>query len=141
MRKVFLGFLAAEAVVCIVFAIVQTSFAGAFSAVTAFPFEQIGRGLRTLSLSGGPGNVVAVAIYTAVSLSPAAALLIIRKKRKMLPEDGLLILLSVSLFTVLYLMVNPGVLGTMTGGAAGLTTGKSVCCFADGSGSEAHYAA
>jgi len=125
-RKVFLGLLAAEAVVCIVFAIVQTSFAGAFSAVTAFPFEQIGRGLRALSLSGGPGNAAAVAIYIAAGLSPAAALLFICKKRKMLPEDVLLIFLSVSLFAVLYLMVNPGVLGAMTGGAPGLTVGKSV---------------
>ena len=125
-RRVFVGLLAAEAVICIVFAIVQTSFAGAFTAMTAFPFEQIGRGLRALSLSGGPGNAAAVVIYIAVGLSPVAALLVICKKRKMFPEDGLLILLSVSLFAALYLMINPGVLSVMTGGAHGLTVGKSV---------------
>ena len=125
-RHVFLGLLAAEAVICIAFAVVQASFAGAFTAMTAFPFEQIGRGLRALSLSGGLGNAAAIVIYIAVSLSPVAALPIIRKKRKMFPEDGLLILLSAALFAVLYFMVNPGILGMMTGGGPGLAVGGSV---------------
>ena len=105
-----------EAVVCIAFTLAQMSFAGVFSTVTAFPFEQIALGLRALSLSGKSGNTIAILIYAAVSLSPAAVLLILRKRRKLLPEDVLLGLLSIMLFVVLYLMINPGIISILSGG-------------------------
>ena len=69
-RNVYYGLLAVEAVVCIAFTLAQMSFAGVFSTVTAFPFEQIALGLRALSLSGKSGNTIAILIYAAVSLSP-----------------------------------------------------------------------
>lgn len=125
-RNLYFGLLAAEAVACIVFAVIQASFAGVFTSVMAFPFEQIGLGLRGLSLSGGLGNTAAIAIYAAVSLSPLAVLLVLRKRRKLFPEDWLLGLLSAALFMILYLMINPGVIGSLTGGTAGLTVGKAV---------------
>jgi hypothetical protein len=108
--------LAVVAVVCIAFAFLKASFAGVFTAVMAFPFEQIGMGLRALSLSGAFGNVAAFAIYIAIGLSPVAILLLLWRRRKLFPEDGLLVLLCVMLFIALYLMINPGFLSAMTGG-------------------------
>ena len=52
-QKILVGALSVEALVCVLFCILQTSFTGVFSAVMAFPFEQIGMGLRSLSLSSG----------------------------------------------------------------------------------------
>lgn len=125
-RNFFAGILAAEAAACVVLCIIQASFEGVFSAAIAFPFEQIGSYLRALSLSGTSGNVVAVAIYFAVSLSPAAVLLILRKRRGLRAEDGLLGLLSAVLFAVLYFMVNPGLVGALAGGETGQSVGKAV---------------
>jgi hypothetical protein len=104
----------------------QTSFTGAFSAVIAFPFEQIGMGLRSLSLSSGLGNAAAIIVYFAASLLPIAATLILRKKRKLCTEDGLLVMLSAVLFAVLYIMINPGVINTWTGGIAAQPVGKAI---------------
>ena len=112
-HKIFLGLLCAEALAFVLFYLLQTSFAGIFSAVMAFPFEQIGLGLRSLSLSGAAGNAAAIAIYFIVSLFPAAVLLVLRKKRSLCVEDGLLGLLSAVLFAVLYIMINPGVIGAL----------------------------
>ena len=125
-HKFFVGMLIVEALACVLFCILQTSFAGAFSAAMAFPFEQIGMLLRRLSLSGRPGNAAAVIIYVAASLSPVAAAFIIRKKRKLLIEDGLLALLSAVLFAVLYIMINPGVISAWTAGLAVQSVGKAV---------------
>lgn len=125
-RKVFWGLLGIEAAICVLLRIMQASLASVFSTAMAFPFEQIGLLLRALSLSGGLGNAVAIAIYTAASLSPAALLFILRKKRKLYAEDGLLGLLSAVLFAVLYLMINPGIIGAMMGGAAGQPIAKAV---------------
>jgi hypothetical protein len=74
----------------------------------AFPFAQVGRGLRWLSLSGGAGNVTAWVIYLAVCLSPFAVLALFSRKRESQPEDFLLAALGVLLFPVMYFMVNPG---------------------------------
>jgi len=125
-RKLYVGALSLEAIVCVVFSILQTSFLGVYTTAMAFPLEQIGTGLRTLSLSGSGGNVAAIVIYCATSLLPIAALLISRKKRKLLAEDGLLGLMSVALFAVLYIMINPGIISKWSNGAAALPVGKTV---------------
>jgi len=125
-RSIFFGLLGVEALLCIAFHVLQASFSGVFTTVMAFPFEQIGLGLRTLSLSGGLGNMAAVVVYILISLLPAAGLLILRKKRKLHKEDGLLVLLSAALFAVLYLLINPGIIGPLTGGVAGQPVGKAV---------------
>ena len=124
-RKVYIGLLAAEALACMAFCILQASLAGLFSTAMAFPFEQVGMGLRSLSLSGGVGNAAAVAIYFAAGLLPTAALLVLRKKRRLHAEDGLLVLLCAVLFAVLYTMVNPGALGASAGGGAGWLVEKA----------------
>ena len=55
--------LSVEAAACVLFCILQRSLSGLFSTLIAFPFEQIGAGLRVLSLSGAVGNVVAIILY------------------------------------------------------------------------------
>ena len=52
--------LSVEAAACVLFCILQRSLSGLFSTLIAFPFEQIGAGLRVLSLSGAVGNVIAI---------------------------------------------------------------------------------
>lgn len=125
-RNGLIGFLVAEALLLVVFRALQASFGGALPAVMAFPFEQIGAGLRFLSLSGDIGNAAAIALYLAVCLSPIAALLAIRKKRALNGEDGLLVLLSAVLFPVMYQMINPGMIALPMGGAMGQAFGKAL---------------
>ena len=125
-RKLFVGALGVEALACLLFCVLQTSFTGVFSAAMAFPFEQIGIGLRSLSLSSWLGNAAAVVVYFAISLLPVTALFIFRQKRKLCAEDGLMGLLSVVLFAVLYLMTNPGIISTYTNGAAARSVGKAI---------------
>lgn len=115
-RNLYYGILVIEAAICIALTFVQASFSGVFSTVIAFPFEQIGIGLRALSLSSGLGNAAAIVIYAAAGLSPVMVLLYLRARRKLLPEDGLLVLLSIMLFVNLYFMINPGIIGAQVGG-------------------------
>jgi hypothetical protein len=111
-HKIGIGILFIEAILCVALSFVPPSPAW-FSSAMAFPYEQIGAALRTLSLSGVAGNAAAFTLYILISLSPAAALLILQKKRKLHREDGLLILLSIALFPILYYVINPGIFGPM----------------------------
>lgn len=52
-EKHLLTLLSIEAAACVLFCILQRSVSGFFSTIVAFPFEQLGEGLRALSLSGG----------------------------------------------------------------------------------------
>lgn len=82
--------------------------------IYSFPLEQIGWGLRQLSLSGAIGNMVAIMIYLLVGSIPVGAFLIMKKKRMIYKIDYMLIALSMLLLVVLYYMINPGLLsGTM----------------------------
>lgn len=111
--------LAAEAVLCLAVCGLQNFLSGALPALLGFPFAPIGQGLRALSLSGGPGNTAAIVLYVLLSLLPLGALALIRRRRKLAAEDGLLALLSPVLFAVLYFMINPGLLGPVGQGAVG----------------------
>jgi len=125
-RTAYFGLLIAEAAACVAFCILRTSLVGVFTTAMAFPFEQIGMALRFLSLSSQAGNMAAIIAYIAVSLLPVAVLVILRGKRKLHTEDALLVLLSAALFVVLYMMINPGIIGMLTGRAAGQIVGKAV---------------
>ena len=104
--------LAVLAVACVVLVLSPVSFAGILPFMMAFPFAQIGRGLRVLSLPGGVGNIIAIVLYVAFCLLPAVALLFIRTKK---PADVLLPIISIVLFVVMYYMVNPGLTQATTG--------------------------
>ncbi|MGN0979844.1 MAG: hypothetical protein ACI4PT_05880 [Candidatus Avoscillospira sp.] len=117
--------LLSEAVLCLVLCCLRESFAGWFTTLMAFPLEQIGLLLRRLSLSGAAGNGAAIGLYVLLCLLPVLCLLLVRRRRKLLPEDAIVGLLCPVLFGTLYLMVNPGQLGTWLG-APGELLGKAL---------------
>lgn len=82
-----------------------------FSILT-FPFEQIGWGLRQLSLSSAIGNIFAIIIYLMVGAIPCGIFFMLKKKGIHCKMDYMLWLLSVLLLVVLYYMINPGLLST-----------------------------
>ena len=112
-RKLLYPLLAAEAVFCIIFCLCNFSSANILVTASSFPFEQIGSLLRALSLTGdpgsglAPGNGLALAIYVGLCLLPSLFLLDLVRRSAFKPEDSLLGLLSLILFPVLYLMINP----------------------------------
>lgn len=119
-------FLACEAVLCILLHSAREILPRAFTAVMAFPFEQIGLGLRALSLSGDTGNIISIVLYTTLCLIPVGILYSLKKVRRLYPEDALLAVLSIVLFAVVYMMINPGLLGPYFGDAAGQSVTKAV---------------
>ena len=113
-EKKLLTILAIEAAACVLFCILRYSVSGMFSSLIAFPFEQLGVGLRWLSLSGAVGNGIAVLLYILLCLIPTGIWLFLRKKQKAQKIDILLLFLSVLLFFVFYYMINPGLINTGT---------------------------
>lgn len=69
----------------------------------ALPFTLAADGLRALSLSGGAGNAAAIVLYAVLCLSP---LLLVRRRK----EDALLFLCSGTMFYVMYVLINPGLM-------------------------------
>jgi len=104
-----------EAAACATMALLREWFAGIFPSVQAFPFQQIGVGLRALSLTGQRGNAASVGLFLVIGLLPIIALALMVRRRKLFPEDALLVLLSPLLLGVMYVMVNPTVLGAVFG--------------------------
>lgn len=72
-----------------------------------FPWEQIGHGLRSLSLSGAPGNLAAWILYLSIGALPLAALLTLHIRQRAVKYDWLLAALSVSMYIGLWFFVNP----------------------------------
>ena len=104
--------LSVEAAACVLFCILQRSLSGLFSTLIAFPFEQIGAGLRVLSLSGAVGNVVAIILYMLLGNYPAGIWGFLHWRKKSEPLDFMLLVISALLFVTLYYMINPGLLST-----------------------------
>jgi len=93
--------------------------------VFSFPFEQIGWGLRQLSLSGSSGNAFAIIIYLLIGLIPAGGFLLLKKKRKSCTIDIMLLVLSVLLYVMMYYMINPGLIVSMVAGAGRMMWGAT----------------
>ena len=126
-QKKFLILLTIEAVLCVAMQLVIPSDLIGGASLFAFPFEQIGDGLRALSLSGTVGNIAAITLYVLLCGSPFLVLLGIHRKRKAYWEDGLLAGLGTLMFFVMYLMINPGIISNALGGFVGAAgTGKMI---------------
>lgn len=82
-----------------------------FSSLLAFPFEQIGAGLRSLSLSGRLGNGLALAIWGGISMLPIFGALRHKGEADRRSENAALYLLSGIVFFVLCGMANPAMFG------------------------------
>lgn len=109
-KTLYFGFLLAEAILCVVLCVFGTVQGENVADIMAFPFAPIGNGLRTLSLSGSVGNIVAIILYAGISLLPLGMLLFHIRRKDLHREDCLLVVLCPLLFAVLYEMINPGTL-------------------------------
>ena len=103
--------LLALSALCVILVISPINTADVMPFIISFPFLQIGQGMRTLSLAGGVGNVIAVILYIFFCSTPIVMVLLIRNKNF---EDVLLPVLSIVLFVVMYYMINPGILPIAT---------------------------
>lgn len=110
-QKALYILLSAEALLCLVVFGSPMAALGLVTSLAAFPFEIVGIGLRALSLSGSAGNVCAIALYSLFCLLPVF-LLLYRGKRAS-KEDALLVVLSALLFYVMYMMINPQLMGSL----------------------------
>ena len=72
-----------------------------------FPWEQAGRWLRSLSLSGSPGNTAAWILYLCTGALPLALMLFLRARGRAVKCDWLLLILSAALYTGLWFFTNP----------------------------------
>jgi len=106
-----------EILICVGLLISGKMWGGSFAVTMAFPFEQIGTVLRNLSVSGTAGNIAAIVIYCVLCLIPVLYLLIRVTKHRARLEDGLLVLFSAVLFTVIYWMINPAYIARHFGSA------------------------
>lgn len=110
MAMKFKWFLITEAVVCF---LLGMSGMNPASGLITFPFAPIAQALRMMSLSGGLGNTAAIAVYGLIGIIPWIVLAFSLRKREFLPEDALLPVLSLLLFSGLYLMINPGLMNRL----------------------------
>lgn len=104
------------------------SFKDIFGSVICFPFEQVGLGLRWLSLLGRIQNVLAIVVYLALCLSPLLPLLLRLKKKTAKAEDSILAVMSLLLLYVLYMMINPGLIPLPSALGFGTATAKAILC-------------
>ena len=125
-RKGYYAALAGIAAVCAAMVLLRIGLASFAWSVMAFPMAPIGMGLRKLSLSGSAGNIAAIVIYILLSLLPLGYLLFCSRRRALTASDGLLAVLSVLLFAVLYVMINPGLIGELLGTHMLMETGKAM---------------
>ena len=129
MKRRLVVFLILELIVCAVMLILGQSAGNSLVSAAVFPFEQLGNGLRTLSLSGDAGNVAAIILYCVICLLPSVYLAVRALRDRSRMEDGLLVLLSIALFAVLYLMINPAYIARHFGAAELLDMSKALCGF------------
>lgn len=109
-RKSFIVFLCAELAALVGLSALTSKYPLIFSSLIAFPFEQIGRGLRFLSLSGRTGNGLALSIWVGLSALPLIPAMRNWDIKDQKMENMSLCLLSFVLFAGLFNIANPGVL-------------------------------
>ncbi|MCM1058607.1 MAG: hypothetical protein NC517_13540 [Firmicutes bacterium] len=76
----------------------------------AFPWEQIGTLLRRLSLAGGAGNAAAWVLFAAIGGCPLILWGLLARQRKSSRAELLLPVLSLTLFSGLWFLINPSYL-------------------------------
>ena len=110
-KKRWVMVFAAEALLCAALTVLLRGTALFDAGILAFPFAQLGAGLRALSLMGGGWNVLAIALYLLlVAGAVGAAVWAYFKLFSKHEEDWLLFILCVTFGVTLYAMVNPQLL-------------------------------
>ncbi|MDO5292334.1 MAG: hypothetical protein Q4F05_06240 [bacterium] len=75
------------------------------------PFELLGKGLRTLSLSSTMGNAAAVVLFILICLLPILLYIpIVIKKRTLAKADAMVVVLCACLGVCLYYFINPSLM-------------------------------
>ncbi|NLC44884.1 MAG: hypothetical protein GX783_11485 [Clostridiales bacterium] len=118
--------LAIEALAFLLISIFGKFFENAFTSLFAFPFEQLSMGLRFLSTSSAIGNVIAIILYSVICILPTVYYIFRAFKNSANTEDKLLILISVLLFPIIYLMINPAYIGRHFGAFELIEMNKSL---------------
>lgn len=126
MKSILKIILAAVALICLLISIFGKAFEDTFASLFAFPFEQLGMGLRFLSTSSYTGNIIAVILYSVICLLPAVYFVFRAYRKRIQKEDWLLILLSILLFPIIYLMINPAYIGSHFGAFELIEASKSL---------------
>jgi hypothetical protein len=111
MKSLLKMVLVIEALICLLIGIFGKLLEDVFTSLFSFPFEQLGIGLRYLSMSSTIGNVTAIILYCVICLLPAFYYYFRKYKKRTYTEDKLLILMSILLFPIIYLMINPSYIG------------------------------
>ncbi len=75
--------------------------------ILSMPFDLIGKGLRWLSLGSFTGNITALLLYIALSLTPLLLLSIRAVRHKLNKSDLLLPIISIYSFYMMYEFINP----------------------------------
>lgn len=127
-QKLLYILLFSEFSVLLALVLLTAEFPSLFSSFLAFPFEQIGMGLRALSLTGRLGNGLALAIWVGLSASPLISVMKHKGNKSCNNESIALALLSVSLLFVLMGMANPVMIVSVFPdiGGGGLPAMKSI---------------
>ena len=110
-NKTLILVLIGEAILCAIAALILNYDNAGYLTVMQFPFAQIGMLLRGLSLSGGLGNVAAFIVYVAICTVPIVFVAVHMRKKTFKAEDGLLVVMSGFGFYMMYMMINPALLG------------------------------
>lgn len=96
-----------EAIICLILVAVQNTFSWDVFTVTTWPLLAFSKLLRNLSLSSSFGNLLALLLYVLFCCLPLLLMLYHKKMQRLFAEDCLLALLSLELFVIVYLLINP----------------------------------
>lgn len=121
-KRFYVGF-AIEIVLCLCIVYFKSEMPEVLKILITFPFVQIASALRNLSLSSSMGNGIAFAVYILLGLLPIFYRIIKDREMKFQIKDSIYIFLSISIFIVLYRMINPIFI------IAEGTTEVILCCF------------
>lgn len=72
-----------------------------------FPWEQLGRFLRSLSLSGSAGNIAAWILFLIIGALPLTACALLAVRHRLRRPDALLPVLTIVLYAALWFYTNP----------------------------------
>lgn len=90
----------------------------------AFPFSLLGLGLRTLSLTGSFGNILSWILFALLGSIPLLFSFILHKNEKKTSSIGLMFILGLFTYGLIYVNINPGILSAMQPSTAPASSGQ-----------------
>lgn len=112
-RKKLIALFAAEALIFAVGAIICRDIS---IDLLSFPLSELGKAIRTLSLSGRLGSIIAYILYFIIGLAPLLLYIpkFVRKQSaaKFYPEDMIPMISAGYMFLIMFMYINPGYIVT-----------------------------